>query len=67
MSLSVKEIENAIRDLTPREIEELYAWLDDHYPHPVDTRAQSDLAAGRPDTAIQHALEDEKNDRTRSL
>jgi hypothetical protein len=68
MSLNtIKEIERAIGALTPHEIAELYAWLDQHYPPPIDTRIQSDLAAGRLDTAIQHALDDEKNGRTQPL
>lgn len=65
MSLNtIKEIERAIGALTPRGIEELYVWLDQHYPPPIDVRVQSDLAAGRLDTAIQRALDDEKNGRT---
>ncbi len=62
MSLNtIKEIERAIGALTPREIEELYVWLDQHCPAPIDTGVQSDLAAGRLDTAIQRTLDDEKN------
>jgi hypothetical protein len=68
MSLhAIKEIERAIGALTPREIEELYVWLEQHCPPPIDTRVQSDLAAGRLDTAIQRALDDEKDGRTQSL
>jgi len=62
MSLdTVADIERAIESLAPREVEELYAWLDEHYPQPIDARVQSDLAAGRLDHAIQRALEDEKS------
>lgn len=68
MSLNtVKDIERAIGALTPRELEDLYAWLDQHYPQPIDARVQSDLAAGRLDSAIQRALDDEKNGRTQPL
>jgi hypothetical protein len=68
MSLNtVKDIESAIGSLTPREIDKLYAWLDEHYPQPIDARLQSDLAAGRLDTAIQRALDDEKDGRIQSL
>ena len=36
MSLNtVQEIERAIGALSPRELEELYAWLDQHGPQPV--------------------------------
>jgi hypothetical protein len=68
MSLnSIQEIERAIGSLTPREIEELYAWLEQHCPPRVDTRVQSDLAAGRLDTAIQRAVDDDENGRTQPL
>jgi len=58
---TIKDIERAIRTLTSQEIEELYAWLDEHYPHPMDARVQADLLAGRLDKAISRALDDEKN------
>jgi hypothetical protein len=68
MSLTtIKDIERAIGALTPREIEELYAWLEQNCPPPIDTRVQSDLAAGRLDTAIRRALDDEKDGRTQPL
>jgi hypothetical protein len=68
MSMSkVKEIERAIGTLTPQEVEELYAWLEQHFPQSIDARLQADLAAGRLDTAIQRALDDEKNGRVRQL
>ena len=68
MSLNtIKEIERAIGALTPREIEELYPWLEQHCPPHIDTRVQSDLEAGRLDTAIQRALDDQKNGRVRPL
>lgn len=68
MSLSsIKDIERAIGALTPRGIEELYLWLEQHCPPPIDTRVQSDLAAGRLDTAIQRALDDETNGRVQPL
>jgi hypothetical protein len=64
---TVQQIERAIRALTPHEIEELYAWLEQHCPRPTDPRIQSDLTAGRLDTAIQRALDDEKNGHTQPL
>ncbi len=66
-SRTVQEIERAIGALTPQELEELYAWLDQQLAPPIDTRVQSDLAAGRLDKAIQRALEDEKNGRVQPL
>ena len=64
---TVKEIERAIRALSPKEIEELYVWLDEHYPQPIDMRLESDLASGRLDAAIDRALDDEKHGRVRPL
>ena len=64
---TVKDIERAITTLTPQEVQELYVWLDEHFPQPIDARVQSDLSAGRLDTAIQRALDDEENARLRSL
>ncbi len=64
---TVQEIERAIGALTPSEVQELYLWLDQHYPHPFDARVQSDLAAGRLDSAIQRALDDDKSGRTQPL
>jgi len=60
---TVQEIERAIDALTTEELGELYAWLDQRHPQPIDVRAQSDLVAGRLDTAIRRALDDEKNGR----
>jgi hypothetical protein len=64
---TVQDIERVTDALTPEQLEELYLWLDQHHPQPIDTRVQSDLAAGRLDKAIQRALDDEKNGRVRPL
>jgi hypothetical protein len=64
---TVQEIERAIRALKPQELAELYSWLDQNCPQPIDTRIQSDLAAGHLDNAIHGALDDEKNGRVQPL
>jgi hypothetical protein len=64
---TVQDIERAIQALTPPELEELYACLDQHCPQPIDARIQSDLAAGRLDKVINRALDDEKNGRVQPL
>lgn len=64
---TLQEIERAITALTSEEVDELYVWLDQHYPQPLDARIESDLAAGRLDSAIHRALDDEKNGRTKPL
>jgi hypothetical protein len=68
MGLStVQEIERAIGALKPEELEELYSWLDQNCPQPIDARVQSDLEAGRLDKAIHRALEDETNGRVQPV
>jgi hypothetical protein len=68
MGLStVQEIERAIGALKPKELEELYSWLDQNCPQPIDARVQSDLEAGRLDKAIHRALDDERNGRVQPL
>ena len=68
MSLdTVQEIERAIGALSPRELEELYAWLDLHYPQPIDAQLQADLDAGRIDDRISRAVADHKAGKTQLL
>lgn len=64
---TIRDIERAIGTLTQQEVAELYRWLDQHCPQPIDTHVQTDLAAGRLDEGIQRALEDEENGRIRPL
>lgn len=64
---TVQEIERAIAALEPRQLQELYSWLDHHAPQPIDMRLEADLSAGRLDSAIGRALEDEKNGRVQPL
>jgi hypothetical protein len=64
---TLQEVERAIGALTPQELQELFVWLEQHFPQPMDARLLSDLSAGRLDTAIQRALDDEKNGRLRPL
>jgi len=44
---TVQEIELAIDALTPQQIEELYVWLDQRHPQPIDAHLKADLDAGR--------------------
>jgi hypothetical protein len=68
MSLNtIQEIERAIGELSPPELEELYAWLDRHCPQPIDAQLKADLDAGRMDDRINRALADHKAGRTESL
>jgi len=64
---TVQEIERAIDALTPQELEELYLWLDQHYPQPIDAQLKADLEAGRIDDRINRALADHKAGNTQPL
>lgn len=58
MDRTVQDIERAIDALTPPQIEELYLWLDQRHPQPIDVRLKADLNAGRIDDRINRALAD---------
>jgi hypothetical protein len=64
---TVQEIQRAIDALTPQQVEELYAWLDQHHPQPIDAQLKADLDAGRIDERINRALADHKAGNTQSL
>jgi len=65
MSLNtIQEIERAIGALSPPELEELYAWLDQYCPQPIDTQLKADLDAGRIDNRIDRALADHQAGKT---
>jgi hypothetical protein len=54
---TVQEIERAIDALTPQQLEELYLWLDQHHPQPIDAQLKADLEAGRIDDRINRTLD----------
>jgi len=62
---SVQEIEEAISTLSPREQEELYAWMDERYARAVDANVEHNLEAGAMDERISQALADRANGNTR--
>ncbi|MGH9604131.1 MAG: hypothetical protein ACRD3N_00380 [Terracidiphilus sp.] len=64
---TVRDIERAIGGLSQQGLVELYAWLDEHIPQPIDACIPSDLGAGRLDAAIERALDDEKYGRDQSM
>ncbi len=62
---SVLEIERAIRALSPKELEELYTWMDQNCP--IDAQLKNDLDAGRIDDRIARALGDHRAGNTQPL
>ena len=66
-SSTILEIERAIGTLNSEELAKLYEWLEQNHPAPIDGRLHPDLAAGRLDSAILRAVEDETVGRLVSL
>ena len=64
---TVEEIERAIGALTPKQMQELYVWLDHRYSELVDAQLKADLNTGRFDDRIQRALADHKAGNTQPL
>ena len=64
---TVQEIERAIDALTPQQIAELYVWLDQRHPQPIDAQLKADLDAGHIDNRINRALADHKAGNTQPL
>jgi len=62
---NVLEIERAIRALSPSELDELYAWMDQNCP--IDAQLKTDLDAGRIDDRIARALADRRAGNTQPL
>jgi hypothetical protein len=64
---TVQDIERAIGALSPSELEELYSWLDQNCPQPIDALLKADLDAGLIDSRINRALADHKTGQTQPL
>ena len=64
---TVTDIERAIAGLNPQELEELYVWLDEHLPQPIDAHLKADLEAGQIDDRIERALADHRAGNTKPL
>ena len=64
---TVQEMKHAIGKLSAPELEELHAWMEEHYPQVIDAQFKAELDAGRMDTSIRQALADHKAGSTRTL
>ena len=64
---TVTDIERAIAGLKTEELNELYLWLDEHLPQPIDARLKADLEAGQIDSRIDRALADHRAGNTKPL
>jgi hypothetical protein len=50
--MSVKEVEIAIAQLSPKELAELMAWLEEYHAQMWDKQIEEDLEAGRLDALL---------------
>lgn len=50
--MSVKEVETAIAQLSPKELAELMAWLEEYHAQMWDRQIEEDLEAGRLDALL---------------
>jgi hypothetical protein len=50
--MSVKEVESAIAQLSPKELAELMAWLEEYHAQMWDKQIEEDLEAGRLDALL---------------
>lgn len=56
--MSVKEVEIAIAQLSPKELSELMAWLEEHHAQMWDKQIEEDLGAGRLDALLAEVNEE---------
>ncbi|MEO7794509.1 MAG: hypothetical protein ABIV06_07020 [Thermoanaerobaculia bacterium] len=64
---SIREAEQAVRELSGPELAEFRRWFVEFDAKVWDARLAEDVAEGRLDAAADEALADLKNGRTRSL
>lgn len=60
MSISVKEIEQAITNLPPDQLEEFRAWYESYDAEAWDTQIENDIVSGRLDAIAEAAIADHK-------
>ena len=56
--MSIKAIESAIARLSPEDLAQLFAWLDQHYADAWDRQIEQDARAGRLDALVDEARRD---------
>lgn len=64
---TVRQIEQAIRELTPEALAELRDWFAEYDADQWDRQIETDLAAGRLDALIAEAAADAQTGRCRDL
>jgi BioD-like phosphotransacetylase family protein len=67
IDMSVKDIENAITQLSPEELVELSAWLADYQAKVWDKQIERDLDAGRLDALLEEVDEEYEAGEAESL
>jgi hypothetical protein len=66
-SVTVQDIENAIRQLSPEELTEFRAWFAEFDAEAWDRQIEADIAAGRLERFAEEALQDLKAGRCADL
>ena len=64
---SVREVEQAVRELSGPELAEFRRWFTEFDAKVWDAKLEADSAAGRLDAAVDEALADLRGGRTRPL
>ena len=64
---SVREVEQAVRELSGPELAEFRRWFTEFDSKIWDAKLEADSAAGRLDSAADEALADNRGGRTRPL
>jgi hypothetical protein len=65
--MDVKEIESAIANLPPAEIEELARWFEEFHAQVWDQQIERDLKPGHLDSLLEEAKQDLESNRCREL
>lgn len=56
--MTISEIEQAIRELSPKELSRFYAWFEEYYAEVWDQQIEADAKSGRLDKLIAEVDEE---------
>jgi hypothetical protein len=63
----IQEITEQLRTLSPAELRELRAWLDEYEDRTWDEKFEADIASGKWDAAAERALRDHREGKSTPL
>ena len=67
MGNTVKDIENAVRQLPNDQLQQFHAWFERYAAKKWDEQIESDALAGRLDSLADRALADHKSGKSKKL